>query len=124
MKRIRLVILTSTLLLLLIGIGTVQAIKFITKDDEIKLKQEMIPQDREEATSIIGIFAPGFEKELAEAEALYVEKYGEGNFQIITENGYTLLVPPDMNPDAVADAKAQIESNATAIANNTPDDVI
>lgn len=124
MKRIRLVILTSTLLLLIIGIGAVQAIKLMTKGDQIKLKQEMIPQDREEATSMVGIFAPGFEKELAEAKALYAKEYGEGNFQVLTQNGYTLLVPPGMNPDAITDAKAQIESDASAAANNAPNAAI
>jgi|GEM_PF-3651526 hypothetical protein len=98
----------------LIGIGTVYAVSTLTKNDEIKLKQEMKSKDVERSVDLIGVFAPGFVTELTDAKTEYTKEYGDGNFQILEYNGYTFLIPPG-KLEKLADVKEKID---TLVADN------
>lgn len=120
-KKINLAFLVAMLALPLLGIGTVYAIKSLTKGDEIVLKQKMAPKDAKKSTELVGIFAPGFEVELSEAMTQYAKEYGEGNFQTLEYNGYILLIPPLASTDGLADAKAQVDNAVLGQKSNMPD---
>jgi hypothetical protein len=112
MKKIRLAVMISALFLPLL-VGSVYAVnKTLTKEDEVKLKQDMKPDNAVESTQLVGIFAPGFEIELADAKLEYTKEYGEGNFQVLEYNSYTLLVPPNLSVDALTDSKTQVDNMA------------
>lgn len=100
------------------GIGTVQAIRSLTKAEEIQLKQEMTPEV-ERFVERIGVFAPGFESESEDAIAQYTKEYGDGNFQVIHYKGYTLVVPP-MKADKLDSIKEQVDAQVFAEERSTP----
>ncbi|MEK7183753.1 MAG: hypothetical protein AAB776_03930 [Patescibacteria group bacterium] len=122
MKYNRSAVVVGALALCLLGVGTVQAMsKSLTKADEIKMKQAMVPVDAEQPTDLVAIFAVGFETELANAKAQYAKEYGANNFQVLKYNGYTLLVPPGIAEKALTDARAQVDSMALDQASSVPD---
>ena len=114
MKKYHLVMLLGIVVVPLIGIGTVYAVSTLTKNDEIKLKQEMKSKDVERSVDLIGVFAPGFVTELTDAKTEYTKEYGDGNFQILEYNGYTFLIPPG-KLEKLADVKEKID---TLVADN------
>jgi hypothetical protein len=103
---------------LAIGIGTVQAVRLLTKAEKIQLKQEVAPK-AERSIERIGIFAPGFELEREDAIVKYAKEYGDGNFQVINYKGYTLIVPP-VKADKLDKIKEQIDAQVFAEERSTP----
>lgn len=105
--------------ILLLGVGSLQAIKSLTKVEEIQRKQEMTPKDTERSVDRIGIFAPGLELESQESAVLYTKEYGEGNFQVAVYKGYTLIIPPGKiaRLDSV---KEQVDAQVFAQERGTP----
>lgn len=119
MKKIRIVLFLGLLTLFVVGIGTVEAIKLLSKADEIKLKQEMKPLETERDVEMIGIFAPGFEVEVVEAKARYTKEYGEGKVSVVDYQGYTLIVPPGKESE-VSRVKEKVVTIINDQYNRTP----
>ncbi|MEO5928081.1 MAG: hypothetical protein ABIO72_05155 [Patescibacteria group bacterium] len=105
---------------LLIGVGTVQAVK-LTKKEEIQLKQEMkqeIPVG-ERNIDLIGIFPPGFSKDVDTAFSDYEKEYGKDKTQKILYKNFTILVPPTKLNEIPA-TKVDIDLQVAAQAANVP----
>jgi hypothetical protein len=102
-----------------IGVGTAQAIRSLTKDEQIQIKQEMKLEDTGKFTDRIGVFAPGFESEAQEAVAEYVKEYGEGNFKVVTYKGHTLIVPPGRAGE-LSSIEEQVDAQMSAQESSTP----
>ena len=119
-KKDHLVLIVSLTVLIFVGVGTVEAIKFLGKEESIKLKQEMAPKITEKAIKSVGIYAPIFEIEMNEAKSMYVEEYGEEGFEVLKYRDYTLLIPPFTKENSVLDAKAQVDAILLGNAKSRP----
>lgn len=118
----KIALLIGILVLPLLGASVIHATRLLTKDEEIQLKQQMKPAVPvgERAVDLVGIFAPGFETELASAKTGYEKEYGAGNFQVIDYKGFTLLVPPTKTGDDIARAKQEVDTQIASQKNKTP----
>lgn len=120
-KHSKIAIFAATLAVALIGVGTVRAINLL-KSDEVQLKQQMKPlvPIGERPVDLIGIYPPGFETDLVKAQANYEKEFGVENFQSISYKGYTLLVPPTKNAEALEEVKRDIDSQIASAQGNAP----
>ena len=119
MKKYNIVLLTGLLVIPLLGASAVYAVTSLSKNDEVALKQAMKPQNAERGVDLIGIFAPGFITELANAKTEYDQEYGGGNYKVIGYEGYTLIVPPTKTEN-IAKAKARVDAIIANEKSSTP----
>ncbi len=120
-KKSYLIIGIALLGLALAGTLGVQAMKGLTKGDEVALKQEMKPEvaEDQQAVNRIGIFPPSLEAEVAAVLPDYEKVYAKEDVQILDYRGYTLVVPPTRLGD-LTDTKARIDEDIEAQSLRTP----
>lgn len=121
-RKIALIGLAITLCLI-VGVGATYATRQLTKQEEMALKQQMKPEVPvgQRAVDMIGIFPPQFEESANSHLAMYEKEYGKGNVQIITYQGYTLIVPPNKtNSEDIEKVKTDIDRNVQTQQQVTP----
>lgn len=121
-KKIAIVALAAAVCFVAVGAGATYAMKQLTKQEEMALKQQMKPvvPVGERSVDMIGIFAPQFQENVSSYLAMYEKEYGKGITRVVAYKGYTLLIPPNKSEDEVEKIKAGIDSTLQSQEKATP----